>query len=189
MTDAKPHRRSSRTQRVRRRLNDHVYHLILRSLPLAIGKRARGAWLKRSAAAFGDGAWVGQHVVLTGADRLFLGDRASIARGATVDARGSLRIGDDTLIGFESVLVTHTHRSERTDVPIRDQGMYDDAIVIGNDVWIGTRAVILPGVTIGDHTIIGAGAVVAKSLPANVVAAGVPARVLRQRTSDGEPER
>lgn len=54
-------------------------------------------------------------------------------------------------------------------------------IVLGNNVYVGTRTVILPGVHIGDNTIIGAGSVVTKDIPANVVAAGVPCRVIRSR--------
>lgn len=55
-------------------------------------------------------------------------------------------------------------------------------IVIGNDVWIGAGSTILAGVTIGDHTVIGAGSVVKHDIPANVVAVGVPCRVMRQIT-------
>ena len=58
-------------------------------------------------------------------------------------------------------------------------------IVIGNDVWIGANAVVLPGVTIGDNVIVGAGAVVTRDIPANVVAVGNPARVLRDKRPYG----
>lgn len=67
------------------------------------------------------------------------------------------------------------------DVAQRNQGLeYAYPITIGNNVWIGAQACILPGVTIGDNTVIGAGSVVTKDIPANVVAAGNPCRVIRK---------
>jgi acetyltransferase-like isoleucine patch superfamily enzyme len=68
-------------------------------------------------------------------------------------------------------------------VPIRDQGMYQRRVTIGDDVWTGCRVVIVPGVTIGSHVIIGAGSVVINDVPEWVVCGGVPARVLRDRRS------
>ena len=65
----------------------------------------------------------------------------------------------------------------------RIQGLeYAYPITIGNNVWIGAQVCVLPGVTIGDNTIIGAGSVVTKSIPANVLAVGNPCRVLRTIT-------
>lgn len=63
----------------------------------------------------------------------------------------------------------------------REQPRRERDVVIGNDVWLGARVVVTAGVTIGDGCIVGAGAVVTKDLPANCIAAGVPARVIAQR--------
>ena len=63
---------------------------------------------------------------------------------------------------------------------------YGHPITIGNNVWIGGNAVICPGVTIGDNVVIGAGAIVTKNIPANVIAAGNPARVIRPLTANDE---
>ena len=61
---------------------------------------------------------------------------------------------------------------------------YGIAVTIGDNVWLGGNAVILPGVTIGDNVVIGAGSVVTKDIPANVIAAGNPCRVIREITED-----
>ncbi len=62
--------------------------------------------------------------------------------------------------------------------------MYSFPVTIGNNVWIGSNVVVMPGVTIGDNTVIGAGSVVTKDIPANVVAFGNPCRVVREITDE-----
>lgn len=66
--------------------------------------------------------------------------------------------------------------------------MEEKEVVIGNDVWIGTRVIILPGVTIGDHSIIGAGAVVTKSFPDYSIIGGVPAKLIKSRISSNHSD-
>jgi len=86
------------------------------------------------------------------------------------------------MMGPEVVFYTANHKSDRTDIPRRLQGTTESkGIVIGKDVWIGRRAIILPGETIGDGVVIGAGAVVAKDIPSYSVVVGNPARVIKNR--------
>ena len=86
------------------------------------------------------------------------------------------------MMGTDVTVITRNHRHDRTDIPMMEQGFEEEQpVVIGNDVWIGDRVVILPGVHIGSGSIIGAGAVVTKDIPDNAIAAGVPARVIRFR--------
>jgi maltose O-acetyltransferase len=87
-------------------------------------------------------------------------------------------IGDDVQIGPNVQLLTATHPVEPG--PRRDKWESAQPIAIGNNVWLGGGAIVCPGVTIGENTVVGAGAVVVKDLPANVLAAGNPARVIRQ---------
>lgn len=94
---------------------------------------------------------------------------------------GPLRIGDNVMMGPEVTILTHTHRIDRTDIPMGQQGSMVSEVVIGDDVWIGMRAIILPGVRIGSGAVIGAGAVVTKDVPDYAVVGGVPARVIRYR--------
>jgi len=119
--------------------------------------------------------------------RISVGERSSIPNWSVLDGRGGLDIGDDCLLGFENVILTSTHESASTHIPIRVQGMYQKKVVIGDDVWTGCRVVIMPGVTIGSHSIIGAGSVVTRDVPAWTICAGVPARVIRDRRSGTGP--
>jgi len=109
-----------------------------------------------------------------------IGDRVFIGAGTQFDISDSLVIGSHTLIAPGAFITDHTHNSARGTI-INDQGIRSGPVVIGSDVWIGTRSVILAGVTIGDGAIIGAGAVVTKDVPANAIAAGIPARVIGER--------
>jgi maltose O-acetyltransferase len=88
-----------------------------------------------------------------------------------------ITIGADVQIGTSVQLLTPTHPVEPG--PRRDKWEAAEPITIGDNVWLGSGAIVLPGVTIGDNTVVGAGAVVTRDLPANVVAAGNPARVVR----------
>jgi maltose O-acetyltransferase len=89
----------------------------------------------------------------------------------------TITIGDDVQIGPNVQLLTPTHPIEAE--PRRNKLEGAQPITIGDNVWIGGGAIILPGVTIGENTVVGAGAVVTKNLPADVVAVGNPARVIR----------
>lgn len=85
------------------------------------------------------------------------------------------------MVGFESIILTSTHNSNRRDIPIREQGMFRAPVRIGTDVWIGARVIILPGVTIGNGAIIGANSVVSKDIPPNTIVGGVPAKFIKER--------
>ena len=93
----------------------------------------------------------------------------------------AITIGDDVQIGPKVQLLTPTHPVEPE--PRREKWEAAQPIVIGDNVWLGGGAIVLPGVTIGDNTVVGAGSVVTRDLPADVVAVGNPARVVR--TLDG----
>jgi maltose O-acetyltransferase len=89
-----------------------------------------------------------------------------------------ITIGDDVQIGPNVQLLTPTHPVEPG--PRRDKWEAAQPITIGGNVWLGGGAIVLPGVTIGDNTVVGAGAVVSRDLPADVVAVGNPARIIRR---------
>jgi maltose O-acetyltransferase len=94
-----------------------------------------------------------------------------------------ITIGDDVQIGPNVQLLTPTHPLEPG--PRRDKWEAAKPITIGDNVWLGGGAIVLPGVTIGENTVVGAGAVVTRDLPANVVAVGNPARVVRTLDDEG----
>ncbi|MBM0233468.1 acyltransferase [Micromonospora sp. STR1_7] len=101
--------------------------------------------------------------------------------------RSRIRIGDNVMFGPEVTIRGGNHRIDQVGLPmiaVRKQpgdDTQDRGVTIGDDVWVGTRAVILHGVTIGRGAVIGAGAVVTRSVPPYAVAAGNPARVVRLR--------
>ena len=89
------------------------------------------------------------------------------------------------MMGSDCVIYSRNHAFDRTDIPMMQQGYQPEKpVVIGNDVWIGGHVILLPGVHIGDGAVIGAGAVVAKSIPPYAVAVGNPARVIKYRDGD-----
>lgn len=107
---------------------------------------------------------------------LEIGPRTWIGYGCSIAARRSVRIGADCHLGpYTNILDNDFH-----DVYDHHVAPESRPVSIGDNVWIGTRVIILPGVTIGDGAVIGAGAVVTRDVPARTVAAGNPARVLRE---------
>jgi maltose O-acetyltransferase len=96
----------------------------------------------------------------------------------------AITIGDDVQMGPNVQLLTPTHPVEPG--PRRDKWEAAQPITIGDNVWLGGGAIVLPGVTIGENTVVGAGSVVTRDLPANVVAVGNPARVIRSLDADGD---
>jgi acetyltransferase-like isoleucine patch superfamily enzyme len=107
-------------------------------------------------------------------DRVFIGERSIIICNARIT------IGRLTMIGHGVSIVDFNHGTSR-DGPMRDQLGTTAEVAIGEDCWLGAGVIVLPGVTVGDGTVVGAGSVVTRSLPKNVIAGGVPARVLRDR--------
>lgn len=96
-------------------------------------------------------------------------------------------IGDDVMMGPDFVYIPLGHVFDRTDVPMRLQGPTPyQRLTIGNDVWIGRRVMVMPGVRIGNGAIIAAGAVVTKDVPDFAIMGGVPAKVIRYRTTPAE---
>lgn len=98
------------------------------------------------------------------------------SHGCYIQARNGIVIGDNFRIGPNVGLISANH-----DPDDFDRHLPGEPIVIGNNVWIGMNAVVLPGVKIGDNVIIGAGSVVTSDIPSNVIAAGNPCRVLREK--------
>jgi len=108
---------------------------------------------------------------------IYLGDRFFANYDCVILDVCAVKIGDDVLLGPGVHIYTATHP---TDPQARKSHLeYGKPVSIGSNVWIGGRSVICPGVTIGDHCVIGAGSVVTRDIPADTVAAGSPARVIK----------
>ena len=105
-----------------------------------------------------------------------IGDRVFINAGCKFQDQGGITIDDGALIGHGVVLATLNHDF----APEKRQQLHPAPIHIGKNVWIGANATVTPGVSIGDNAVIAAGAVVNRDIPANVIAGGVPAKVIRE---------
>ena len=106
-----------------------------------------------------------------------IGDYTRIGMHNTII--GPVAIGNHVNLAQGIVITALNHNFKDTTIRIDEQGISTNPVTIGDDVWIGANAVILPGVTIGKHVVIAAGAVVAKDVPDNCVAGGVPAKILK----------
>jgi acetyltransferase-like isoleucine patch superfamily enzyme len=119
--------------------------------------------------------------VVDDAARVEIGDFVFIGNGCELDAAVSIVIGPHTLLAPRVFITDHTHNAARG-VRLAAQGTRSAGVTIGSDVWLGTGSIVLHGVTIGDGAIVGAGAVVNRDVAPNTIVAGVPARVVGERT-------
>lgn len=128
--------------------------------------------------AFGEGSEIRPPFRCDYGYQTFFGARSFANWGLVSLDVATVTIGDDVQIGPNVQLLTATHPIEPG--PRRDKWEAAKPIVIGDNVWLGGGVIVCPGVTIGENTVVGAGSVVARDLPANVVAVGSPARAIRQ---------
>ena len=125
----------------------------------------------------GKNVWIVPPMKLAVGKYISIGAGCYFNAGTTFIDDWKIEIGSNCLFGPNVTLCTTGHPISPNH---RMDGMYSFPIKIGNTCWIGANVIVLPGITIGDHPVIGAGSVVTKDIPANVVAAGNPCRVLRQ---------
>lgn len=131
---------------------------------------------------------------------LFIGDNVIIKNGAYVSAcnsiisisnfafigayswtggKGNIKIGTNTMISINCVLISSNHDYQNIPVPYYSGEEIIGDITIGNNVWIGSSSVILPGVKIGDGSVIGAGSIITKDIPQDSMAFGNPAKIIK----------
>jgi maltose O-acetyltransferase len=150
-------------------------------LPKRAGGRSRSSLLRLAGLNLGRGSiFFGMPTVLAGAGyerRLTIGERCWFNIGCTLDVHAMLSVGNDVYFGQEVLVLTQTH--EMGPPGRRAAGLKNLPVAIGDGAWIGARACILPGVTIGRGAVVGAGALVTRDVPANVVVGGVPAVTIK----------
>lgn len=112
--------------------------------------------------------------------RVTIGGQVGISRSSIIGCKQCITIGDGTLIGPFVQIIDHDH-GIALGTPIGQQGDTAATVTIGSDVWVGAGAKVLKGVTIHDGAVIGANAVVTHDIPANAIAVGIPAKVLKYR--------
>jgi len=126
----------------------------------------------------GEGAYIKPPLHVDYGGQISIGARTFINYNLTALDVARISIGEDCQIGPNVQLLTPTHPLDPQQR--RDKLEAAEPIMIGDNVWLGGGVIVLPGVTIGDNTVVGAGAIVSKSLPANVVALGQPAKLVRE---------
>lgn len=146
-----------------------------------IGIALRYILLKTLAKQVGDNVSIHSGVYLFHPENLSIGDHVSIHPMCYLEASGGLTIGNNVSIAHGATIMTESHRYDSLDIPIKDQGLLFKETIIESDVWIGAKATILYGTTIGSGSIVAAGAVVTKNVPRLAIVGGVPAKVIRLR--------
>ncbi len=130
----------------------------------------------------GGGLRVARKADIASGARISLGDNCGLAQGLKVI--GDVHVGNDLMLGPDVVLISYNHEYSDTNRPMRIQGAsVSRPITIGDDVWIGMRAMIMPGVTIGSHSIIAAGSVVTRDVPEWAIVGGNTAKIIKYRTA------
>lgn len=115
------------------------------------------------------------------------GRNLMINAGAFLYGRGGLTFGDHVMIGPNVVIVSSQHRFDDPRIEMVFQGHKTDPVTVGSDVWIGANAVVLPGITIADGTVISAGAVVTRDTEPYSIVGGVPAAKIGMRPREASP--
>jgi maltose O-acetyltransferase len=169
-----------------------IYYLLAKRLPTQpvpgwrVGYSTRRLLGRYIFAECGEDVIIKQNCYFGRGDTLRVGNRSQLGENARIGP--SVSIGSDVVMGPDVVIMTTAHAFEDPTVPINQQGgLPVEPVTIEDDVWLGTRVVVLPGVTIGRGAIIGANSVVTKDIEPYAVAVGNPARVIRSR-GDGTPE-
>jgi acetyltransferase-like isoleucine patch superfamily enzyme len=116
---------------------------------------------------------------------LSLGDKSVLARDVSINCYLDVEIGDSALVADSVYVCDFDHKFADLEMPIKDQGIAKSRVRIDRNVWLGTKVTVARGVRIGEGAVVGANAVVTHDLPAYCVAAGIPARVIKDRRGAG----
>ena len=124
---------------------------------------------------FYPGAWIFPGI------KVEIGDNVDIAKQVIITTSGGVSIGDRTLIGYRTQILSSNHEIPDNRAMIFTSGHQHKKVTIENDVWIGANCLILPGVTIGEGAVVAGGSVVTKDVPAYAIVGGTPAKIIRMR--------
>ena len=175
-----------------RMFNDRLFWVVqafLKYLPFNTVRRLRSWAYRPFFRRFGARVRIEDGVTIKYPSQIELGNDSVINQNCFLVGLGGLSIGQDVMIGNNSIVITTTHVTDDLGVPMRLQGIRSERTSIGDDVWVGSGATILGGASIGSHSIIAAGAVVrGKTYPPYAVLGGVPAEVLKMRDGTSAPD-
>jgi|O827metagenome_2_1110793.scaffolds.fasta_scaffold05266_4 maltose O-acetyltransferase len=149
-----------------------------RSCYSIVSLKIRYFFLKRIAKNVGKNVNIEQYVVF--GEEFEIGDNSTV--GFRSDIYGPVKIGKDVMIGPEVAIYTHNHKHDEIDIPMIKQGYTENKpVYIEDNVWIGRRVLIMPGVCIGTGSIVAAGAVVTKNVEPYSIVGGNPAKIIKYR--------
>jgi acetyltransferase-like isoleucine patch superfamily enzyme len=155
--------------------------------PVFFGKGLELQIAKRGTIRFGRFVWVGDGTKIRCHEgEVIVGQKTVLGQECTISAYRHVRIGEQCVIADRAMFIDFDHGIVEVERPIRLQGIYKRDVVIGANVWVGYGAAFLRGVTVGDNSVVGTSAVVARDVPANAVVGGIPARVIRMREAPRE---
>jgi acetyltransferase-like isoleucine patch superfamily enzyme len=154
-------------------------------MPGLVGIGLRYVLIRRLANACGSVVAIHSGCYIYYPERLSIGEHVSFHPMCYVDACGTIELGSGVSLAHGVTIMSTEHQFDDDSILIRDAPVRHEAVRIGNDVWIGAGARILAGTTIGERSIVAAGAVVTRDVPERTIVAGVPARVIR--TLDQRP--
>jgi len=126
----------------------------------------------------GEDTFIQFPVRFEGPDHISIGSNVSVNAFVHIWGQGGVVIGNDCLIASHVAIISVTHN---TSSKLYRNSIIEKPVTIGKNVWIGSHAVIMPGIVIGENAIVGAGAVVTKNVPPDTTVAGVPAKIINQR--------
>ncbi|VVB95966.1 2,3,4,5-tetrahydropyridine-2,6-dicarboxylate N-acetyltransferase [uncultured archaeon] len=156
-----------------------AFHLpAVRLLPIT--KPIRAFLAKRILDECGDNVWIEKGAWIGSGSNRKVGNNSGIGENAEIG--NYTCIGNNVMMGKDVIIITRNHEFKDVNIPMNCQGFKDyESVVIGDDVWIGTRVILLPGVYIGKGAILSAGAVVTGDVEPYSIVGGVPARFIKSR--------
>ena len=155
--------------------------------PVFFGRRLQIQIAKRGKVRFGRFTWVGDGTKIRCHEgEVEIGPKTVLGQECTISAYRHVRIGEQCVIADRAMFIDFDHGMVEVERPIRLQGIYTRPVEVGSNVWIGYGAAILRGTRVGDNAVLGTYAVVTKDVPANAVATGIPAKVIRMREAPAQ---
>lgn len=163
-----------------------IAKLIMLPLPIYMGTRLRTRILRLAGFSIGKGTLFFGTPILSGtgniSERLSMGRDCLISWGVYLDLQGNVTIGDRVGLSPQIAIITSSHSVGSPNKRVGE--LQALPVTVKDGVWLGTRCMVLPGVTIHEGAVVAAGAVVTKDVPANTIVGGVPARIIKKMESN-----
>lgn len=157
-----------------------IYFLVRNLRFGAYGSRIRCAILRRMGVKIGSNTFIGPNITIVHPECLTIGNNVSIHQDCYIDAIGKVVIGNDISIAHQVSILSFNHKFDNPSMPIRNQGIETKEITIDDDVWIGCKAVLLPGTHIKSRTVVAAMALCNKKYSGHEIIGGIPAHHIKE---------